>query len=130
MFHPAVLSRRCSAWASMSAGSLYDLVTRSGQACSAEGVKSTHSPSGVASPSGYVAPFCPCVDDVGLDAEPGGDLGDRELLLAGAGGLVLRCWWAELAARSRQACSTSGGKGMHQRPAGPRRAARSPDLIQ
>ena len=29
-----------------------------------------------------MAPFCPCVDDVGLDAEAAGDIGDAELLFA------------------------------------------------
>ncbi len=43
VLHTAVLSRRCSAWALMVAGSLYDLVIRSRHACSAAGVKSIHS---------------------------------------------------------------------------------------
>jgi len=39
-------------------------------------------------------------------------------------GSVLRCWWAEPVARSRQAASSWGGKGMAHRPAGPDLLAR------
>jgi hypothetical protein len=49
-------------------------------------------PSCVASPGEEVAPLSPVVDDVGFDAEPGGDLGDAQLRVTpgfGAGGVVL-----------------------------------------
>ena len=77
-----------------------------------------------AAAGGQVAPFGPGVDDVGLDAEMVGDLGDAELLVALGCVVDVVVLVGEPVARSRQACSTSGGKGMHQRPAGPRRAVR------
>ena len=39
-------------------------------------------PSGGTAAGGQVAPFSPCVDDVGLDAEAAGDVGDAQLVLA------------------------------------------------
>lgn len=75
-------------------------------------------------------PIGPGVDDVGFDAEAGGDVGDAEFGVVSGLGSMSRCWWTEPRARSRQAASTSGGKGMHRRLAGPRRAGRIPALIQ
>ena len=101
----------------------------SGRLLDSPGVVDPESPGGAAV-AGDVAPLGPGVDDVGFDAEAGGDVGDAESVSCRGWGSMSRCWWAEPRARSRQAASTSGGKGMHQRLAGPRRAGRTPALIQ
>ena len=44
-------------------------------------------PPGGAAAGGHVAPFCPCVDDVGLDAEAARDLGDAVLVVGLWGGV-------------------------------------------
>ena len=52
------------------------------QVRSMAGVKSIHSRPASPRRAGMWPHSCPCVDDVGLDAEPAGDIGDAEFLLA------------------------------------------------
>src|SRR6266545_5507652 len=71
----------------------------------------------------------PVVDDVGVDGEGGGDLGDGALVRPGGLVVTSRAIWVEPATRSRQARSVSGPNGTHSRPLKPRRAASLPPLI-